>query len=146
MNPLIQLPRTVDTYIEGWPLKIEDHQVVSNGFMHWLFAMEKWSYWNRAVQHLQYLGFRLDAVIYYCISELKDELKFDNILALYRYEYAQNQTKLNSTTAGKIRGIIARKLESCKTWTDLYKVICYPGDFREEIQNRIDGGIKQCNR
>ena len=149
MNPLIQLPKTACLEIGGYALRIENHKVTTDGYglLLWIISVDRHYNWDEIIQQMISRGFKLGAVIEYCIAELQDTELFAWIMRMYLADPTQSSNRSNyaeskqgKTTAEKF----INELKTCRNWDQFYKIIHYKSDFQKNIKQEIREGYKVC--
>ena len=152
MNPLMGLPKTIFIETSFTFLEIKNHIVTTHQcLMQWLVSVARYGDLDQIGPHIRphmiQQGFRFDAFIEECIRNMQDPKMFAFVFFWYRvYDPANMLEKFSATkTAAKIALGIIIELKKCHDWDQLFDLMNADSDFSEEIKNRIQGGVKQCN-
>ena len=148
MRELVGLPKNADIVCpELNNLIVRNHKVLNyDGLMAWLMGILKYGYWEVVLPQMIQQGFHFEAVIEYCIGELRDPSKismsfFVEFVANY---VCERQMLAHNLTGKTIAGYAIGMIQNCKNWADFQKLMTRNGDFHKKMEDKVWSGIEQC--
>ena len=139
MEPLIQLPKTAHITCGNCDdLIIEKHRIPGRtGLFFWLFISILNLEWGNILPQMISQGFRLDAVIQQCITDMKNPEKLRQVICLYYADSTEDENleTLCHSSRGKIlAGEITKILYTFRKWSQLYDMMKFHGDHKIKIK------------
>ena len=151
MHGLMGLPKKAHIISDQWfDLHVNDNLVSSHTYlMRWIIGVVKHGDWEVVLPQLISQGFKFEAVKEECILNLQDTKKCVGIFwSLYKSHY--NWSEITQFTSGsearEISHLLIKKIETCKNWNQLKKMIRHGNIFNRFLANKIMDETKLCRK
>ena len=151
MQPLVGLPRTGHIQCNFTTLKIENHIVQNiHGLLDWTLEAVSWGGWDIILPQLIRQEFKIGGVIEQCVKDLQDHKKQNILFGQFSKEPNDEMKNWEEKSAPpqveEFFAEIITRLKNCKNWDDFYDVINMNSKFRKEMRDKMEQGVKSCNR
>ena len=150
MNKIIGLPKNAEIHTEYNALYVEDFRVLNkHGLLEFLICTLKLKDTNNVVSQMKAQGFRFAVVIEQCIEDVGNPAKFGEAMIWDYHEHMKRSNMQEFESAIRAKGIavlVIKKLNVCKNWDDLIRMLHTGSKFRKEMNKRITEAVKLCIR
>ena len=157
---LTQMPKEASFVIRGWPIRIRDHEVVSDDglFGEIMHMVKRPNTDRRVLARLEEHKINYETAIEYCARELENNtVILANIINWYynmgdiekaSWQYNRNIIlDFSKMDAGRaIASQFIEKIRSCENWQELYDEMHLTSKFSKDMKKKIIREIKQCRK